>query len=98
MDKYLINLPEPAPTRSFPIYFQDGQVVYPQFAYPLRKEIIPIWLAALIVFIVPFFFFTLFQIRRRSLDDWLTTNLGLLRSEILRMFRKYNRYSYAIQV
>ncbi|KDR81788.1 hypothetical protein GALMADRAFT_114486 [Galerina marginata CBS 339.88] len=73
---------DPAPNRSFPIYFQDGQVVYPEFAYPLRKEIVPIWAAALIAFIVPFFFFTLFQVRRRSLDDWLTTNLGLLKSLI----------------
>lgn len=34
---------DPAPSRSFPLYFADGQIVYPQFAYPLRKEIIPIW-------------------------------------------------------
>ena len=47
---------DPAPTRSFPLYFQDENVVYPEFAYPLRKEIIPIWAAALIAFIVPFFF------------------------------------------
>jgi diacylglycerol diphosphate phosphatase/phosphatidate phosphatase len=32
----------PAPSRSFPVYFQDGEIVYPQFAYPLRKEIVPI--------------------------------------------------------
>ncbi|KAF9009373.1 acid phosphatase/Vanadium-dependent haloperoxidase [Cyathus striatus] len=73
---------DPAPSRSFPVYFQDGEVVYPQFAYPLRREIVPIWAAALIAFIVPFFFFTLFQARRRSLDDWLTTTLGLLKSLI----------------
>lgn len=73
----------PAPSRSFPVYFQNGEVVYPQFAYPLRKEIVPIWLAALLAFIIPFFFFTLFQVRRRSMDDWLTTNLGLLRSKSL---------------
>lgn len=23
----------PAPSRSFPVYFQDGEIVYPQFAY-----------------------------------------------------------------
>lgn len=34
---------KPAPSRSFPVTFQDGEVVYPQFAYPLRKEIVPIW-------------------------------------------------------
>ncbi|KIK63855.1 hypothetical protein GYMLUDRAFT_162573 [Collybiopsis luxurians FD-317 M1] len=72
----------PAPSRSFPLYFQNGEVVYPQFAYPLRKEIVPIWAAALIAFFAPFFFFTLFQIRRRSLDDWLSTTMGLLKSLI----------------
>ncbi|KJA20266.1 hypothetical protein HYPSUDRAFT_142504 [Hypholoma sublateritium FD-334 SS-4] len=77
-----IYFADPAPTRSFPLYFRDGNVVYPEFAYPLRKEIIPIWAAALIAFIVPFFFFTLFQIRRRSIDDWFTTSLGLLKSLI----------------
>ncbi|KAJ7172737.1 phosphatidic acid phosphatase type 2/haloperoxidase [Mycena filopes] len=73
----------PAPSRSFPIYFQDGQViVYPQFAYPIRKEVVPIYAAALIAFFAPFFFFALFQIRRRSLDDLCTTTLGLLKSLI----------------
>jgi phosphoglycerol transferase MdoB-like AlkP superfamily enzyme len=72
----------PAPSRSFPLFFQDGKVVYPQFAYPLRKEIVPIWAAALIAFFVPFFFFCLFQVRRRSLDDLLTTTMGLLKSLI----------------
>ncbi|KAK0197356.1 acid phosphatase/Vanadium-dependent haloperoxidase [Armillaria mellea] len=71
----------PAPSRSFPVYFQDGQVVYPQFAYPLRKEIIPIYAAALIAFFAPFFF-CLFQIRRRSLYDLLTTTMGVLKSLI----------------
>lgn len=32
----------PAPSRSFPVYFQDGEIVYPQFAYPMRNEIVPI--------------------------------------------------------
>ncbi|KAJ7109121.1 phosphatidic acid phosphatase type 2/haloperoxidase [Mycena epipterygia] len=72
----------PAPSRSFPIYFQDGEVVYPQFAYPIRKEIVPIFAAALIAFFAPFFFFCLFQARRRSLEDLCTTTLGLLKSLI----------------
>ncbi|KAJ6513847.1 phosphatidic acid phosphatase type 2/haloperoxidase [Mycena vitilis] len=72
----------PAPSRSFPVYFQGGQVVYPEFAYPMRKEIVPIFAAALIAFFVPFFFFALFQARRRSLDDLFTTTLGLLKSLI----------------
>lgn len=32
-------------------------------------------------------FFTLFQIRRRNVDDWLTTNLGLLKSENIHCIR-----------
>jgi len=28
----------PAPTRSFAVTFADGEVVYPDFAFPLRKE------------------------------------------------------------
>ncbi|KAG6865862.1 hypothetical protein C0991_010943 [Blastosporella zonata] len=72
----------PAPNRSFPVYFQNGQVVYPQFAYPLRKEIFPIWAAALIAFFAPFTFFCLFQARRQSANDLLTTTMGLLKSLI----------------
>ena len=36
----------PAPSRSFPVYFQDGEVVYPEFAYPLRHEIVSPTLSA----------------------------------------------------
>lgn len=46
----------------------------------LRKNIIPIWLAALLAFIVPFVFFALFQIRLRSLESLLDTTMGLLES------------------
>ncbi|KAJ3504255.1 hypothetical protein NLJ89_g8031 [Agrocybe chaxingu] len=40
--------------KSIPVYFQNGQVVSPQFAYPPKKEIIPIWLAALLALMAPF--------------------------------------------
>jgi len=60
---------DPAPSRSFPILFRDGEVVYPQFAYPLRKEIIPIWAAAMLAFFVPFIVFLIVQIRARSFWD-----------------------------
>lgn len=72
----------PAPNRSFPVFHPDGNVVYPEYAYPVRKEVVPIWLAAFIAFIAPFVFFVLFQIRRRSLDDLFTTTTGLLKSLI----------------
>jgi hypothetical protein len=31
-----VYMADPAPSRSFPIIFQDGEIVYPQFAYPMR--------------------------------------------------------------
>jgi hypothetical protein len=37
-----VNKAGPAPNRSFPVSFQDGEIVYPQFAYPIRNEIIPL--------------------------------------------------------
>lgn len=56
----------PAPSRSFPVYFQDGEIVYPEFAYPLRHEIIPIWLAALLGSLIPIAVILFMQIRIRS--------------------------------
>ncbi|WWC98500.1 hypothetical protein V866_005391 [Kwoniella sp. B9012] len=73
---------DPAPTRSFPVFNIDGSIAYPEFAYPLRKNIIPIYAAALIAFFVPFVFFALFQIRIRSLNAFLGTTMGLLESLI----------------
>lgn len=72
----------PAPNRSFPVFHPDGNIIYPEYAYPVRKEVVPIWLAAFIAFFTPFVFFVLFQIRRRSLDDLFTTTMGLLKSLI----------------
>ncbi|KAA8899509.1 phosphatidic acid phosphatase type 2/haloperoxidase [Sphaerosporella brunnea] len=72
----------PAPTRSFPIVFQDQEIVYPQFAYPLRKNIIPIWLAALLASVVPIFIILCLQIRIRSFWDANNAILGLLYSLI----------------
>ncbi|WVO17505.1 hypothetical protein L204_105198 [Cryptococcus depauperatus] len=73
---------DPAPTRSFPVYNTDGSIAYPQFAYPMRKNIIPIYAAALLAFFVPFVFFVLFQIRIRSIEALLGTTMGLLESLI----------------
>jgi diacylglycerol diphosphate phosphatase/phosphatidate phosphatase len=74
----------------------SGDVVYPEFAYPvrgrvfslrsssnrfqLRKNIIPIYAAALLAFFVPFVFFVLFQIRIRSPHHLLGSTMGLLES------------------
>lgn len=72
----------PAPSRSFPVYFQDGEVVYPQFAYPLRKEIVPIWAAALLAALVPIAVVLLMQVRVRSFWDVSNAVVGLLYSLI----------------
>ncbi|PBP25980.1 hypothetical protein BUE80_DR003046 [Diplocarpon rosae] len=72
----------PAPSRSFPVYFQDGEIVYPQFAYPLRNEIVPIWAAALLASLVPIFVFLVMQIRIRSFWDVNNATIGLLYSLI----------------
>jgi len=73
---------QPAPNRVFPVYFRDGEVVNPEFSYPFRKDIIPIWLAALLSFIVPFIFIMLMQIRVRSFNDVNTATMGLMFSLI----------------
>jgi diacylglycerol diphosphate phosphatase / phosphatidate phosphatase len=73
---------DPAPSRSFPITFSDGEVVYPQFAYPLRKEIVPIWLAALLASLIPIFIILVMQIRIRSFWDVNNAIIGLLYSLI----------------
>ncbi|KAK1923276.1 phosphatidic acid phosphatase type 2/haloperoxidase [Papiliotrema laurentii] len=73
---------DPAPTRSFPVFNTDGSIAWPQFGQPLRKNIIPIWLAAFLAFMCPFVFFILFQLRIRSFEILLGTTMGLLESLI----------------
>ncbi|KAK6072731.1 PAP2 superfamily protein [Seiridium cupressi] len=68
----------PAPTRSFPVTFSDGEIVYPEFGYPLRKEIVPIWAAALLAALVPIVVFLFMQIRIRSFWDVNNATIGLL--------------------
>lgn len=73
---------DPAPSRSFPITFSDGEIVYPQFAYPLRTEIVPIWEAALLASLIPIAVILLMQIRIRSFWDVNNAIIGLLYSLI----------------
>ncbi|KAF2006897.1 PAP2-domain-containing protein [Amniculicola lignicola CBS 123094] len=73
-----VYMADPAPSRSFPINFQDGEIVYPQFAYPLRNEIIPIWAAALMASLIPILVFLICQIRVRSFWDVNNATIGLL--------------------
>jgi len=57
-------------------------VVYPEFAYPLRHEIVPIWLAALLASLIPIAILLLMQIRTRSFWDVNNAVIGLLYSLI----------------
>jgi diacylglycerol diphosphate phosphatase/phosphatidate phosphatase len=70
----------PAPSRSFPITYNNNlnEIVYPQFGYPLRHEIIPIWASALMSFFIPFAIFLFCAIRVRSLWDLNNSTLGVL--------------------
>jgi diacylglycerol diphosphate phosphatase/phosphatidate phosphatase len=72
----------PAPSRSFPVAFANGNIVYPEFAYPLGKEIVPIWAAALLAALVPILIVLIMQIRIRSFWDINNAILGLLYSLI----------------
>jgi len=73
---------DPAPSRSFAVTFQDGEIVMPEFAYPMRNEIIPIWAAALMAALIPIAVFLIMQIRVRSFWDVNNATIGLLYSLI----------------
>lgn len=60
----------------------DGEVVMPQFAYPMRNEIVPIWAAALMASLIPIAVFLIMQIRVRSFWDVNNATIGLLYSLI----------------
>ena len=74
----IIYLLRPAGTRYFPLQFQDQSVVYPEFAYPIRTNIIPIWLAAFLAVVVSMVGFAVVQIKVRSLRDMNAAFLGLM--------------------
>lgn len=73
---------KPAANRSFAVTFSDGEVVYPDFAAPMRKEIIPIVAAAVLAFFIPAIVMALMQIRIRSFWDLNNGIIGLLYSLI----------------
>jgi len=77
-----VYMAKPAPSRSFTVTFMDGEIVFPQFGYPLRDEIVPIWAAALLASLVPIAIFLLMQIRIRSFWDVNNAVIGLLYSLI----------------
>lgn len=69
----------PAGTRMFPLTVTNtGEVVYPQFAYPYRDQIVPAWLDTLLAFGIPIITFLLAQIRLRNFWDLNNSIFGLL--------------------
>ena len=56
--------------------------MYPAFAYPLRKEIVPIWAAALLAALVPIAVVLMMQVRIRSFWDPNNAIVGLFYSLI----------------
>ncbi|KAL7624419.1 hypothetical protein AAE478_005983 [Parahypoxylon ruwenzoriense] len=75
----------PAGTRMFPLTVLNertgedtGQVVYPQFAYPYRHQIIRSWLDAVLAIVTPLAFLLLAQIRIRSFWDLNNSIIGLI--------------------
>ncbi|KAH6897983.1 prenyl diphosphate phosphatase [Coprinopsis sp. MPI-PUGE-AT-0042] len=77
-----VHFAGPAPSRSFSIYNLDGGLFDRDISWPYRKNIIPLYAAVLLSVFVPILFFALFQIRRKSIDDFMTTTLGLMRGII----------------
>ncbi len=60
------------------MFTQNNDVVYPQFAYPLRKEILPSWLAILLGPVVPVICILVMQLRIRSFWDANNAIFGVL--------------------
>ena len=73
-----LNYAGPAPSRSFPVTFTSGDVVYPQFAYPLRHAIIPLYAAVLLSSLLPIATILAMQARVRSFWDASNATIGLL--------------------
>lgn len=55
-----------------------GIVVYPQFAYPYRPQIIPSWLDSILAILIPLFVFSLIQIRIRNFWDFNNVIIGFI--------------------
>ncbi|KAL1902422.1 hypothetical protein Sste5346_001402 [Sporothrix stenoceras] len=76
----ILYLSKPPASRSFAVYNQNNDVVYPQFAFPLRDEIIPSWLAIFLGPFVPVVILLLFQVYVRSFWDANNAIFGVLYS------------------
>ncbi|KAI0884773.1 acid phosphatase/Vanadium-dependent haloperoxidase [Annulohypoxylon maeteangense] len=80
----LYSLPPPG-MRMFPLTVIDartgddtGEVVYPQFAYPYRPQIISSWLDTVLAILIPLFFLVIVQIRVQSFWDLNNFIMGFI--------------------
>ncbi|RYO84136.1 hypothetical protein DL766_001848 [Monosporascus sp. MC13-8B] len=75
---FLLYRAKPPVTRTFPLtVVETGEVVYPQFAYPYRQQIIAPWLDAFLGAAIPIVVILLAQIRIRSFWDVNNGIIGL---------------------
>ena len=72
----------PTKLRDFPIVFQDGEIVYPQYAYPNRKYSLPLWGTVLISILGPIAIMLIMQYKIRSFWDLNNAVFGLLYSVV----------------
>ncbi|ORY07102.1 acid phosphatase/Vanadium-dependent haloperoxidase, partial [Basidiobolus meristosporus CBS 931.73] len=71
----------PAPNRLFPQTPSDLHILAnPENAYPIKKEIIPMWLSAFLSFIFSFLTFIIAQYWKRSWTDFHSALMGLFYS------------------
>lgn len=71
---------KPTRVRDFAVNFQDGEVIYPQFAYPHYKYILPVYGAVLIGIFGPIAVFLIVQGVVKSFWDFNNALFGLLYS------------------
>ncbi|KIH92387.1 hypothetical protein SPBR_02762 [Sporothrix brasiliensis 5110] len=76
----ILYLSKPPASRSFAVFNHNNEVVYPQFAFPLRDEIIPSWLAIFLGPFVPVVILVLLQLYVRSFWDANNAIFGVLYS------------------
>ncbi|KJR88057.1 uncharacterized protein SPSK_07476 [Sporothrix schenckii 1099-18] len=77
---FQLYLSKPPASRSFAVFNHNNEVVYPQFAFPLRDEIIPSWLAIFLGPFVPVVILVLLQLYVRSFWDANNAIFGVLYS------------------
>ncbi|EPE02857.1 lipid phosphate phosphatase 2 [Ophiostoma piceae UAMH 11346] len=76
----VLYMTKPPTSRSFAVTDDNGSVVYPEFALPLRTEIVPSWLAILLGPVVPVVCILALQLRVRSFWDANNAIFGVLYS------------------